>query len=82
MSFSFFFFSFLLFGCYANDETFFQIMIFHRFLDVATELPGKGSEGHTAVVNCVNWHPHLPGLLVSSSDDGSVRLWGSKRYIS
>ena len=27
------------------------------------------------VVTCVDWHPNIPGLLVSCSDDGDVRLW-------
>lgn len=30
---------------------------------------------HAADVNCVRWHPTVPGLLASASDDGLVKLW-------
>ena len=32
-------------------------------------------KGHSGVVNAVSWNQHMPGLLASASDDGSVRLW-------
>ena len=33
------------------------------------------SEAHTQDVNCVSWNPTKAGLLASSSDDGSVKIW-------
>lgn len=30
---------------------------------------------HSSVINDVAWHPHIPFLLASASDDHSVRLW-------
>ena len=32
--------------------------------------------GHSRTVNCVTWNPVYPRVLVSASDDGSVRVWG------
>ena len=26
-------------------------------------------------VTCVDWHPSIAGLVVSSSDDGDIKLW-------
>jgi len=30
---------------------------------------------HAQDVNCVRWHPSDPALLLSCSDDESVKLW-------
>lgn len=30
---------------------------------------------HNGDVNCVAWHPTVPGLLASCGDDATVRLW-------
>lgn len=32
--------------------------------------------GHHKSVNCVSWNPKFPELLVSVSDDRTIRLWG------
>ncbi|XP_063422666.1 probable cytosolic iron-sulfur protein assembly protein CIAO1 homolog [Mytilus trossulus] len=33
------------------------------------------TKAHEQDVNSVCWHPKIPGLLASCSDDGSVKLW-------
>lgn len=30
---------------------------------------------HPSDINCVRWHPIIPGLLASAGDDGCIRLW-------
>lgn len=30
---------------------------------------------HTQDVNTVAWCPHTPGLLLSTSDDGEIKVW-------
>lgn len=30
---------------------------------------------HDTDVNCVRWHPYILNIIVSTSDDGSVKLW-------
>ncbi|OQR77272.1 WD repeat-containing protein 26-like [Tropilaelaps mercedesae] len=49
-----------------------KVYIFNR----AKETPVEVLTGHTRTVNCVAWNPHFPQLLVSASDDGTLRLWG------
>lgn len=55
-----------------------QIHIFHRVHGVVRVLGGE--HAHRDLVDCVYWHPHHKGLMVSCADDGSVALWGTKRY--
>ena len=43
---------------------------------VRRELPLATLTGHSRTVNCVHWNPRWPHLLVSASDDGTVRMWG------
>ena len=57
-----------------------KIFLFHRMHDVQRILPGNGV-GHSDLVDCASWHPHLVGLIASCSDDGSVVLWGTSEYI-
>ncbi|PZC77341.1 hypothetical protein B5X24_HaOG203500 [Helicoverpa armigera] len=38
--------------------------------------------GHTRCVNCVAWNPAHPDVLVSASDDYSLRLWGPRTHQS
>lgn len=33
------------------------------------------THGHTAAVNCVQWHPLERDIVLTGSDDGSARLW-------
>ncbi|XP_076464309.1 WD repeat-containing protein 26-like [Babylonia areolata] len=40
------------------------------------DMPVVMLEGHSHTVNCVHWNPKLPSMLVSASDDGTVRVWG------
>jgi len=36
-------------------------------------------EGHDSCVNCVSWNPVIPGIFASASDDGTVKVWYSKK---
>lgn len=49
-----------------------KVYIFNR----SKETPVEVLSGHIRTVNSVAWNPHFPQLLVSASDDGTLRLWG------
>jgi WD40 repeat protein len=42
------------------------------------ELVARLSGGHAQVVNCVSWSPADARLLVTASDDQTVRVWGTE----
>ncbi|XP_065563314.1 WD repeat-containing protein 26-like [Artemia franciscana] len=49
-----------------------QVYIYHK----SKENPIQILSGHTRNVNCVDWNPRYPDMLVSASDDGTIRVWG------
>lgn len=49
-----------------------NVYVWHR----EREEPVAVLRGHTGVVNAVSWNPADPSMLVSCSDDGTVRVWG------
>jgi WD40 repeat protein len=51
-----------------------QVYIWH----IRNEQPIATLTGHTRTVNCVAWNPVYPQMLVSVSDDCTVRVWGPK----
>lgn len=48
-------------GCNPNAPTF--------------SLVSSIEKSHNQDVNCVSWNPVTPGLLVSCSDDGEIKIW-------
>lgn len=50
---------------------FLQVHIQHR--DTGKDL--QQLRGHTASVNALAWNPTCPQMLVSASDDCSIRVW-------
>ncbi|KAJ8964842.1 hypothetical protein NQ317_006891 [Molorchus minor] len=51
-----------------------QVYIWH----IRNEQPIATLQGHTRTVNCVAWNPVYPHILVSVSDDYTIRVWGPK----
>ncbi len=49
-----------------------KVYLYH----VRREEPIAVLPGHSRTVNCVTWNPVHPCVLVSASDDGTVRVWG------
>jgi len=49
-----------------------KVYIFH----VKRDHPIAVLSGHTRTVNCVAWNPVYHQVLVSASDDNTVRVWG------
>ena len=53
-----------------------KVYLWHR----RQEHPIMTFSGHKRTVNCVSWHPTLPLLFASASDDNTVRLWSTIKY--
>ena len=53
-----------------------KVYLWHR----KQERPIMIFSGHTRTVNCVSWHPTLPLLFASASDDATVRIWSTAEY--
>ena len=54
-----------------------KVYIYH----IKKESPIAVLSGHGRTVNCVAWNPVYPRVLVSTSDDCTVRVWGpAERY--
>ena len=53
-----------------------KVYLWHR----RRERPIMIFPGHTRTVNCVSWHPTLPLLFASASDDATVRVWSTSDY--
>ena len=49
-----------------------KVYIYH----VRRDSPIAVLSGHSRTVSCVSWNPVYHQLLVSGSDDGTVRVWG------
>ena len=53
-----------------------KVYLWHR----RQERPIMAFSGHTRTVNCVTWHPTLPLLFASASDDATVRIWSTPEH--
>jgi WD40 repeat protein len=53
-----------------------KVYLWHR----RQERPIMVFSGHTRTVNCVSWHPTLPLLFASASDDATVRIWSTPEH--
>lgn len=51
-----------------------QVYLYH----IRNEMPIATLSGHTRTVNCVAWNPVYHEMLVSVSDDNTIRVWGPK----
>lgn len=49
-----------------------KVYIYH----IKRDSPIAVLSGHSRTVSCVSWNPVFPQVLVSGSDDGTVRVWG------
>jgi len=49
-----------------------KVYLYH----ILRENPIAELVGHTRTVNAVSWNPVYPKVLVSASDDGTLRVWG------
>ncbi|XP_066150934.1 WD repeat-containing protein 26 isoform X1 [Euwallacea fornicatus] len=54
-----------------------QVYIWH----IRNEQPIATLQGHTRTVNCVAWNPVYPHMMVSVSDDFTIRVWGPKSKV-
>ena len=68
-------------GCFSggSENTFLaagsedaKVYLYH----ILRENPIAELVGHTRTVNAVSWNPVYPKVLVSASDDGTLRVWG------
>jgi len=55
---------------YPNAES--KVYIWHW----KREKPIAVLQGHSRTVNCVDWNPSRPDMIVSTSDDHTIRVWG------
>ena len=46
----------------------------------STEVLLNKLSGHTSIVNCVAWSPTDPSLLISGSDDYTIKVWDSSNW--
>lgn len=53
-----------------------KVYLWHR----RQERPIMVFSGHTRTVNCVSWHPTIPLLFASASDDATVRIWSTPEH--
>ena len=54
-----------------------KVYIYH----IHRENPIAELTGHEQAVNCVTWNPVYPKVIVSGSDDSTLRVWGpSNRF--
>ncbi|RXG72864.1 WD repeat-containing protein 26 [Armadillidium vulgare] len=56
----------------ASGSEDYKVYIWHR----NRELPVMTLSGHVRTVNCVTWNPVYPAMLVSVSDDATIKIWG------
>jgi len=52
-----------------------KVYIYH----IHRENPIAELTGHSEAVNCVTWNPVYPKVIVSGSDDSTLRVWGPTR---
>jgi len=52
-----------------------HVYVWHR----SSETPVATLLGHSRTVSCVTWNPAVPHMLVSASDDNTLRVWGPRQ---